>query len=161
MFSKRQQGGGSVMVWGGISYSGIISLVEVVTTMNSREYARNLDLGLLPMVGSIVGENWLLQQDNASVHTSNHTLHWLSEQGITVLEWPAKSPDLNIIENVWGQLAKNVYKNGMHSDNIKDLGDVIESEWNKLEDEYIRKFYDSILRRLISVIEKKEGSISY
>ena len=54
-----------------------------------------------------------------------------------------------------------MYKNGRHFDNIKGSGDVTESEWNMLEDEYIRKLYDSIARRLISVIEKIGGSISY
>ena len=73
VLSKRQRDGGSVMVWGGIFNSGIIRVVEVVISMNLREYVRNLERGLPPIVGSIVGEIWFLLQDNASVHSSKHT----------------------------------------------------------------------------------------
>lgn len=36
------------------------------------------------------------------------------------MEWPAKSPDINIIENIWGRLARDVYKQGCQDENIFD-----------------------------------------
>jgi len=53
-----------------------------------------------------------LQHDGTSVHGSNYTKDFLDEKGIDVLPWPTKSPDLNIIENVWGMLKRAVYKEG-------------------------------------------------
>ena len=29
-----------------------------------------------------------------------------------MLDWPSKNPDLNLMENLWGILAKNAYKSG-------------------------------------------------
>uniref|UniRef100_A0A8P4KJS9 Tc1-like transposase DDE domain-containing protein n=1 Tax=Dicentrarchus labrax TaxID=13489 RepID=A0A8P4KJS9_DICLA len=40
------------------------------------------------------------------------TLTVLMENNVALLEHPACSPDLNPIENVWGWMAREVYKNG-------------------------------------------------
>jgi hypothetical protein len=46
-------------------------------------------------------ENAIFQQDNASIHMSGHSLVWFAEKNIPLLDWPARSPDLNPIENLW------------------------------------------------------------
>ena len=44
------------------------------------------------------------QQDNAPCNTSKVVKTFINEQQIDLLEWPAKSPDLTPIENVWALL---------------------------------------------------------
>ena len=40
-------------------------------------------------------------QNNSSIHTSKISKSYIkSKQEITLLEWPAKSPDINAIENM-------------------------------------------------------------
>ena len=63
----------------------------------------------------------LFQQDNASCHKAKYTEEWFMEQPVTVLDWPAKSPDLNIIENVWSLIARAVYDNARQFDTVEDL----------------------------------------
>jgi len=45
----------------------------------------------------------------------------MDENYLTVLDWPAKSPDLNPIENLWGIIVRHVYANGRQYGNATDL----------------------------------------
>ena len=51
------------------------------------------------------------------------------EQSVTVLDWPAKPADLNIIENVWSILARAVYKYARQFETLDDLKECLLIEW--------------------------------
>jgi len=38
----------------------------------------------------------------APAYTAKSTKAWFNDHGITALDWPANSPDLNPMENLWG-----------------------------------------------------------
>ena len=56
------------------------------------------------------GEPYVLQQDNAPQHTARLTKAWLAEhrEQIKIVDWPARSFDLNTIENVWALMAQEL-----------------------------------------------------
>ena len=56
-----------------------------------------------------MGNYFVLQQDNCSIHVLKLMKEWMAKVNMTTLECPARSPDLNLIENVWEMLAQLVY----------------------------------------------------
>ena len=51
----------------------------------------------------------VFQHDGAPCHRAKAVTKWLQENEVTVLApWPGKSPDLNIIENCWTIVKKEV-----------------------------------------------------
>ena len=46
----------------------------------------------------------------ASTHTAIIIREALADVGIKVIDWPAKSPDLNPIENLWALMKREIYE---------------------------------------------------
>ena len=55
-----------------------------------------------------VGGRAVFQHDNARPHVARVCTHFLAENDVHVLPWPAVSPDLNPIKNVWDFLSMHI-----------------------------------------------------
>lgn len=150
-----------LMVWGAISYKGPIGLEGAEGSMDAKYYTNILEEGLISAANDAMGELWSLQQDNAPIHTAEHTRSWLEDNDVHVLDWPARSPDLNIIENVWGMVVRTVYKDGKRYENKEQLGEAVFDAFMNLSLDYIRNLYHSMPRRCLSVIQSKGAMINY
>ena len=119
-----RHGGGGIMVWEcinarGVGYVGYVSKVE--GSLTGEVYIDVLADGLIlsrDMLG--LPDRWILQQDNATCHTSRVVKQWLQDEGITSTEWPALSPDLNPIENLWDYVKKKFNKHQRALECCKD-----------------------------------------
>lgn len=161
IFSKRPMGGGGVMVWAGVSKLGRTSIVFVRGKMNSEGYQNILENFLLPFLDRWPHLEHIFQQDNASVHASASTRQWLETHNIATLPWPAKSPDLSPIENVWAMLVRAVYREKRQFGTVNELKKAIEEEWNQLDQNKLAELIDTMNKRLIEVISNKGGVTHY
>jgi len=84
------------MVWAGFSSSGKLDIAILEGKQDSKAYQTTLENHLLPEAKDIAEDNFIFQQDNASIHYSNSSKDWFKQNNINLLEWPACSPDLYI-----------------------------------------------------------------
>ena len=105
---------------------------------------------------------WWFQHDGDSKYTAKKTQDWLKlhvPRFVTKDEWPANSPDINLIENVWKQMDDNV--KARHATTLNGLKRIIKDEWKKFSLENIKKLYNSYPRRLKQIIEREGGMSDY
>lgn len=143
---------GGVMVWGAITYYGTLELEVVSSKMTGNSYKMMLE-NKFPKIREIFGPlPWIFQQDNAPVHTAGVVRNWISMQNVETLSWPPYSPDLNIIENVWGWLTRKVYENGRQFETKTELIRSIRAAWSEISLNYLESIYNSMPNRIFDVI---------
>ena len=149
------------MIWGAISSTGVVDLKVIEGRQDSKGYL-NLLKDAKTKISQVMGdEKWIFQQDNAAIHTANIVNKWFTKEKITCLVWPAYSPDLNIIENVWGYLSRHVYAESRQFSSKNELLDAILSECRKIPQSYIKELFKSLPNRIFDVINKNGGSTKY
>lgn len=156
-FSKRNFGGGSLMVWAAFEAAGTIAIAFVSTKMDSDEYQNVLDEHLTPFWQP----GYIYMQDNASIHKSSSTLRYFAHHQIDLLDWPACSPDLNPMENLWGLLVRDVYRNNTQYNSITALKTAILQAWNRVDSRVLANLAMSVPRRLLEVVKASGAATKY
>lgn len=155
-----KHGGGSVMVWGCMSYSGVGNLVFIDGIMNKEKYVAILKENLKSSVERLgLPDTWIFQHDRDPKHTSYLAKEWLLYNSPKQLNSPPQSPDLNPIEHLWEILERKVRKHKISNKN--ELKTVLLLEWNKINSSNTQPLVDSMPRRLKEVLKSKGGPTKY
>ncbi|KAG3078758.1 hypothetical protein PI124_g19736 [Phytophthora idaei] len=72
------------------------------------------------------------------------------------MKWPARSPDLTPIENLWAILSRTVYNNGKkHYSSVAELRAAVLAAWDAVDEATLAKLVDSMPKRLVGMLDKK------
>lgn len=150
------------MIWGCICFEGVGTLTDVEGNINSQKYIDILEDNLWPVIARhFPDNNYVFQDDNAPVHRSRLTSAYINENNIITTEWPAQSPDINIIENLWLRIKRELERNAQVISTRQELFDSIQRVWENTPVDYIRDLYATIPARLREVIRMKGNMTKY
>jgi transposase len=81
----------------------------------------------------------IFMQDNARVHVASSVLQYMQSKGVDcVQEWPAYSPDLNPIEQLWALINQRVSE--YRANTREELENAIQDVWDNLSQKEIDAF---------------------
>jgi len=143
----------SVMAWGCFSRAGVGDICIIEDKLTSAKYVRILSTHMQPSAARLVGPEYIFQQDNDPKHTANNTKGWLSRKNIHVLQWPAQSPDLNPIENLWSHLKQEIRKAQVTG--MDELVEKMQECWKSISPDYCERLVDSMPSRIDQVLRNR------
>uniref|UniRef100_A0A9J8DBY7 Tc1-like transposase DDE domain-containing protein n=1 Tax=Cyprinus carpio carpio TaxID=630221 RepID=A0A9J8DBY7_CYPCA len=148
----------SLMVWGCMSACGMGSLHIWKGTINAERYIQVLEQHMLPSRRRLFqGRPCIFQHDNARPHTASITTSWLRRRRIRVLKWPACSPDLSPIENIWRVIKRKMRQRRPKT--VEQLEACIRQEWDNIPIPKLEQLVSSVPRHLQTVI-KRRGDVT-
>lgn len=158
-----KHGGGSLMVWGCFTAEGVGYLCKIDGGLDSDLYCSILKEDLM---GSLKYYNLdvndvIFQQDNDPKHMSKRAQKCLKELGLTVLEWPPQSPDLNPIEHLWDVLKRKLNAHPEQPKSMHELWERIESDWESITKDECMHLIESMPERIEAVLKAKGGVTKY
>ncbi len=131
------------MVWGSMSACRMGSLHIWKGTITAE--IQVLEQHMLPSRHHLFqGRPCIFQHDNARPHTASR---------IRVLKWPAYSPDLSPIENIWRIIKRKMRQRRPKT--VEQLEACIRQEWDNIPIPKLEQLVSSVPRRLQTVIKRR------
>ncbi|GFW27360.1 transposable element Tcb2 transposase [Trichonephila clavipes] len=150
----------SIMVWAGIMINGRTRLHVVANgTMTGQRYIDEVLLPHIRLFRGAVGDKFVFMDDNATCHRTLSVQDCLDSEGIQRLVMPARSPDVNPIENVWDALGRQVAGRNYPPTNKNTLIRALTEEWDKLPQQLLDNVVQSMVRRVECCITLHGGHI--
>ena len=140
------------MIWRCICCDGVGTLTAVEGNINSAKYQRTTGHTCTFLSE---GKEYLFMDENAPVHRTHTVENYKDLNVVTSMQWPAQSPDLNIIKRIWLYMKRELQKSAVDIATKNDLLREIQSVWRNIELDYIKNLCQSMPDRLDNVIKTK------
>jgi hypothetical protein len=116
-------GSGGVTVWGYFSFDCKLDLYVLGGNLTGQKYRDNV---LAPRVvphfdNHALADRPMFMDDNTRPHRARIAQHFLQQEAVQTIPWPAMSPDMNPIEHVWGFIGRKINQRNPKCQNIDEL----------------------------------------
>lgn len=141
---------------GVVSFNGPNKIYGVSTKLTGKQFKQLAKDKLMELF-----KDQTVLMDNASIHLMG--IKYLKDCGVQVIDFPPKSNDLNLIENVWAMMQRNLNRK-LRSTTIStknQLLSLINESWKEIPISYIEKCVLSMPNRLQKVIDAKGKQTRY
>ena len=154
-------GGGSVMVWGAFSLHHRTPLYHVQGNLTALRYRDEILRPLAVPTLQHIGPAAIYQDDNARPHRARLVNDFLQQSGVNRMEWPAFSPDLNPIENLWDELDRRVRRDHPPPRDAQHLFQMLQTEWQAIPQRIFTNLVNSMRTRCIECQNSRGGYTHY
>jgi len=102
----------------------------------------------------------IFMQDGARSHTAQKTLDFLTDNGIDYInDWPANSPDLNPIEQIWAYMNRKLAERRAPASSEAELKEIVEQLWDDIPQSTINNFVLSFMTK-VAACKRNKGGLS-
>ncbi|GFW15384.1 transposable element Tcb2 transposase [Trichonephila clavipes] len=154
--------GGGILVWAGISLGGLTDLHVfhggTVTGLRYRDEI--LDPYVRPYAAAI-GNDFILMDNNARPNRAGIVEEYLEVHGLERMEWPVRSPDLNLIEHLWDYLGREVAALNPPPRSLHELKQGLLCVWSSFPIPVSDNLINSMGNRCRQCIQVRGGHIHY
>ena len=151
------------MVWGCFTWWHFGPLHRIEGIMKKEDYLTILQTHLPEFVdkSAYLEEEVVFQQDGDPKHSAKIVKKWLSEQNFQLMNWPAQSPDLNPIKNLWSIVGRRLGLYQSAPSNLEELWARVQLEWQNIPKEIIQELVESMPKPINMVLKTKGLSTKY
>lgn len=156
-----------VGVWGCFCgpFRGPLVVLPQGTIMNRDTYTDKVFIPhFLPFylkMKSIFGSGTYLQEDGATYHHNGFLGKLKAAWDCRILEWPANSPDLSPIENLWKWMKNRISERIHRIRNAAQMELALVEVWGLITADVLMNLVASMPRRLAECIKNKGGATKY
>ena len=173
---KSKEGDLSQMIWGCFVGNKLGTIVSIDSSIDSNIYIITLRDNLLPYLDALATDgitDITFQQDNAPVHTSKKTQAFFttiaSERKFVVMDWPPRSPNMNLIENLWAHLKLELHRRYPDTATLRGSPQYIRQRiteraqevWWSIGEEVLDRLIDSMPHRVQALIDARGWYTKY
>ena len=152
----------SIMIWGFFSYHGLGKIEVIDGIVNHEKYTDILERRLIEYkdAKNLTKEDIIFQDDNAPCHRHKKVNEWFIKNQILRMEWPAQSPIINPIENIWHYFKMKI-RNRLPKSKA-ELISIAKEVWQyNMCPQLIENLIKSMPNRMKKIIEARGGHINY
>ncbi|GFV55164.1 transposable element Tcb2 transposase [Trichonephila clavipes] len=148
IIERDRYGGRGVLVWGGIMLGSRTDLhIFDAGSVNGTRYCNEILLPYVRLFRGAMGLQFLFMGGNAPCRRTVAAEQLLESEDIERMDWPARSPDLNLIQHVWDFLGRCLAARTLPPVTIRELRLALQDEWAAMPQQLIDTLILSMGRR--------------